>query len=116
MFWMKFVRNVNGDLMFKNIINKAKAKGEEKRELRAIEKASYEEEKKKVKAATKQKKIAEAKGRLIIVETSSKPQYARTREFYYSMNYQTIGRIPDFYAPSDDKLILQKTIPSQINI
>lgn len=60
---MRFERNGNGDSMFKNIINKAKAKGEEKRELRAIEKASYEDEKKKVKAANKQKKIAEAKAR-----------------------------------------------------
>jgi len=49
-------------------------------------------------------------GRLIIIETSSKPEYKRTRDFYHGGNYRLAGRIPDFYAPGDDKLILQKRL------
>jgi len=55
-------------------------------------------------------RIREAPGRLALIETSSKPEYERTRHFYYSQGYEVIGRIPDFYAPGDDKLILQKRL------
>lgn len=55
-------------------------------------------------------KIAEVKGRLIVIETSSQPQYEKTRRFYLKHGYEVIGRIPDFYAPGDDKLILQKRL------
>ena len=55
-------------------------------------------------------KIGEAQGRLIVIETSSQPEYEKTRHFHLSHGYQVIGRIPDFYAPGDDKLILQKRL------
>ena len=55
-------------------------------------------------------KIKEAKGKLIIIETSSQPQYEKTRRFYLSRGYEVIARLPDFYAPGDDKLILQKRL------
>ena len=54
--------------------------------------------------------IGKARGRLILVETSSKPSYERTRNFYRSQGYQLITRIPDFYSPGDDKLTLQKRL------
>jgi len=54
--------------------------------------------------------IKKARGRLAIVETSSKPEYERTRRFYRRHAYEIVGRIPDFYAPGDDKLILQKRL------
>jgi ribosomal protein S18 acetylase RimI-like enzyme len=54
--------------------------------------------------------IKKARGRLAIVETSSKPEYERTRRFYHRHAYEIVGRIPDFYAPGDDKLILQKRL------
>jgi ribosomal protein S18 acetylase RimI-like enzyme len=57
-----------------------------------------------------EKSIREASGRLSIIETSSLPSYARTRRFHSSHDYETIARIPDFYAPGDDKLILQKRL------
>ena len=47
-------------------------------------------------------------GRHIIIETSSKPGYEKTRRFHLRQGYQIVGRIPDFYAPGDDKLILRK--------
>lgn len=55
-------------------------------------------------------KIKEAKGRLIVIETSSQAGYERTRRFYQKHAYKTIARIPDFYAPGDDKITLQKRL------
>jgi GNAT superfamily N-acetyltransferase len=57
-----------------------------------------------------EKEILKAKGRLSIIETSSTPTYQKTRNFYASRGYETICRIPDFYTPGDDKLILQKRL------
>jgi ribosomal protein S18 acetylase RimI-like enzyme len=55
-------------------------------------------------------KIREARGRLIIIETSSLESYQKTRRFYAKYGYQAIACLPDFYAPGDDKLILQKRL------
>jgi ribosomal protein S18 acetylase RimI-like enzyme len=57
-----------------------------------------------------EKEIVKAKGRLSIIETSSTPAYEKTRHFHLSQGYQIIACIPDFYAPRDDKLILQKRL------
>ena len=57
-----------------------------------------------------EKEIGRAKGRLAIIETSSTPAYKKTRYFYLGHGYEVICRIPDFYAPGDDKLILQKRL------
>ena len=53
-------------------------------------------------------KIRKAQARLIVIETSSQPEYEKTRRFHRSHGYEVIARIPDFYALGDDKLILQK--------
>lgn len=55
-------------------------------------------------------KIKEAGGQLIVIETSSQVGYERTRRFYLKHAYETIARITDFYAPGDDKIILQKRL------
>lgn len=52
--------------------------------------------------------IIKAKGKLVIIETSSKPLYAHTRRFHQNHGYEAIARITDFYAPGDDKIIMQK--------
>ena len=57
-----------------------------------------------------EKEILKAEGRLSIIETSSTPAYEKTRNFHLSHGYEIIARIPDFYAPGDDKLILQKRL------
>jgi ribosomal protein S18 acetylase RimI-like enzyme len=59
---------------------------------------------------TAEKAIKQAKGRLVFIETSSTPLYENTRQFYLARGYEQIARIPDFYAPGDDKLILQKRL------
>ena len=55
-------------------------------------------------------KIKETQGRLAIIETSSKPEYEGTRRFHHSQGYELACRIADFYAPGDDKLVLQKRL------
>lgn len=57
-----------------------------------------------------EKKIVKDKGRLAIIETSSTPAYEKTRHFHLSHGYEIGARILDFYAPRDDKLILQKQL------
>jgi GNAT superfamily N-acetyltransferase len=50
------------------------------------------------------------KGRLSIIETSSKPEYEATRRFYQSQGYEMACRLADFYTPGDDKLVFQKRL------
>jgi ribosomal protein S18 acetylase RimI-like enzyme len=54
--------------------------------------------------------IKKARGRLVIIETSAKPEYEKTRQFYCRHNYDFVCQIADFYAPGDDKIILQKRL------
>jgi predicted N-acetyltransferase YhbS len=54
--------------------------------------------------------IRQAQGRLAIIETSSTPDYENTVCFHLGQGYEIICRIPDFYAPGDDKLILLKQL------
>lgn len=54
--------------------------------------------------------MRKARGRLAIIETSSQTEYEKTRRFYHHQGYEVVGRIPDFYAPGDDKLILKKQL------
>ena len=45
-------------------------------------------------------------GRLLIVETSSRPDYGVTRQFYARSGYTEAARVRDFYAPADDRILL----------
>ena len=47
---------------------------------------------------------------VLIVETSSTDQYARTRQFYPKQGYVEEGRIRRFYGPDDDKVVYWKLI------
>ena len=55
-------------------------------------------------------RISEAQGRLVIIETSSMPEYEMTRHFHIRQGYDMIAHIPDFYALGDDKLIMAKRL------
>lgn len=59
---------------------------------------------------TTEKEIRKADGRLVLIETSSTPMYEKTRSFHLGHGYEIIARIPDFYSPGDDKLVLQKRL------
>jgi ribosomal protein S18 acetylase RimI-like enzyme len=52
--------------------------------------------------------IQKAGGKLILIETSSKPNYLNTRRFYVKKGYQRVSRIRDFYAPGDHRIIFEK--------
>ena len=54
--------------------------------------------------------IKETRGRLALIDTSSKPEYEATRRFYQAQGYEPTCRIADFYAPGDDKLVFQKRL------
>jgi ribosomal protein S18 acetylase RimI-like enzyme len=55
-----------------------------------------------------EEKIKQAKGRLAILETSSKPGYEKTNLFYQRIGYKEAARIKDFYAIGDDQVIYEK--------
>lgn len=44
-------------------------------------------------------------GRLVIIETSSRPAYTVTRDFYLNNGYTIAAQIRDFYRPGDDRVI-----------
>jgi ribosomal protein S18 acetylase RimI-like enzyme len=48
--------------------------------------------------------------RILIIETSSTDQYARTREFYRKLGYDEEARIRQFYGPTDDKVVFWKSL------
>lgn len=48
--------------------------------------------------------------RVLLVETSGTPGFARTRRFCDMLGYQREARIRDYYAPGDDKVIFRKTL------
>ncbi|MBM4445801.1 MAG: GNAT family N-acetyltransferase [Chloroflexi bacterium] len=54
--------------------------------------------------------IKETRGRLTLIETSSKPEYETTRHFYKSQGYELACCIADFYTPGDNKLVFQKRL------
>ncbi len=51
-------------------------------------------------------KLAGRGGRLLVVETSSRPDYDGTRKFYARSGYVEAARVRDFYAPADDRILL----------
>ena len=55
-----------------------------------------------------EKQVAEAGGRLILIETSSQPKYEKTRKFYLGLGYEEASRIPDFYRAGDSRITYVK--------
>jgi len=55
-----------------------------------------------------EKKVSEAGGRLILIETSSQPKYEKTREFYLGLGFKEASRIPDFYRVGDSRITYVK--------
>jgi ribosomal protein S18 acetylase RimI-like enzyme len=50
----------------------------------------------------------EAGARIMVLETSSKPEYDRTNLFYIRAGYKVVGRIKDFYMIGDDQITYEK--------
>jgi ribosomal protein S18 acetylase RimI-like enzyme len=49
-------------------------------------------------------------GERLVLETSGRPAYARTRRFYRRAGYRRVGRIRDFYRPGDDCVVFCKEL------
>jgi ribosomal protein S18 acetylase RimI-like enzyme len=49
-------------------------------------------------------------GRLILIETSSNPHYRAARSLYFTLGYELISTIPDFYSPGDNKETFRKVL------
>jgi hypothetical protein len=54
--------------------------------------------------------IRQDNGRMIVIETASKPAYDRTRAFYLKYGCTEVARVPDFYAVGDDKVVYTLTL------
>ncbi|HEX4574716.1 MAG TPA: GNAT family N-acetyltransferase [Gemmatimonadales bacterium] len=50
------------------------------------------------------------RARLLVVETSSRAEYAPTRAFYERRGYAPAARLPGYYAPGDDLVIYLKDL------
>ncbi len=57
-----------------------------------------------------EEEIRRQHGRLVVVETSGIQRYAPTRAFYERLGYVLAARIPEFYAPGDDKCVYLKPV------
>lgn len=57
-----------------------------------------------------EQKLNERKARLLAVETSSRSDYAASREFYLRRGFTEAARVPNFYAPADDRVIYTKQL------
>ena len=57
-----------------------------------------------------EQQVKAAQGRLVMVETSSRPDYEPTRGFYEQRGYARAATIPGYYAPGDDLVIYLKDL------
>ena len=54
--------------------------------------------------------VRRQRGRMLLIETSSKETYAPTLRFYQRSGYDEISRIKDFYRIEDDKVVFCKKL------
>jgi ribosomal protein S18 acetylase RimI-like enzyme len=59
-----------------------------------------------------ERRLAGQSARLLVVETSSRSDYESARAFYLRRGYAEAGRVREFYAPSDDRIIFTKRFPT----
>lgn len=57
--------------------------------------------------------IISRRGRIVLIETSSRDIYAPTREFYLKNNYNLVATVPDYYSAGDSKCIFLKTLGTE---
>jgi ribosomal protein S18 acetylase RimI-like enzyme len=57
-----------------------------------------------------ERQLEQRRARLVVVETSSREEYAPTRRFYDKRGYHEAARLRDFYALGDDRVVLSKRL------
>jgi len=60
-----------------------------------------------------ERRLRQREARLLVVETSSKVEYAATRRFYEQRGYAEAARVSDFYTPGDHRVVLTKRIAEE---
>jgi ribosomal protein S18 acetylase RimI-like enzyme len=60
-----------------------------------------------------ERQLRERGARMLLVETSSRPDYSKTRAFYARCGYIEAARIRDFYAPADDRIMLTTRLTTE---
>jgi ribosomal protein S18 acetylase RimI-like enzyme len=55
-------------------------------------------------------RLAARRARILLAETSSRADYESARRFYERQGFAEEARIPDFYAPGDDRVIYGRRI------
>ncbi len=54
--------------------------------------------------------VREKEGRMILADTSTMPQYEKTKNFYLQNGFQEVARVPDYYHPGNDRITYCKRI------
>jgi ribosomal protein S18 acetylase RimI-like enzyme len=57
-----------------------------------------------------ERRLRQREARLLVVETSSRDDYAPTRRFYDVRGYTAVATIADYYAPGDSRVIYTKRL------
>jgi ribosomal protein S18 acetylase RimI-like enzyme len=59
--------------------------------------------------------IREAKGRILLIETSGLPYYELTRKFYLKNGYEQEATLRDFYSDGDNLVVFRKRLLDAAN-
>jgi ribosomal protein S18 acetylase RimI-like enzyme len=54
--------------------------------------------------------VREKGGRMILADTSTIPQYEKTKNFYIQNGFQEVAKVPDYYYPGNDRITFCKRI------
>jgi len=54
--------------------------------------------------------VRERKGRMILIDTSSIPQYEKAQKFYFRHGFREVARVPDYYHPGNDRITFCKRL------
>ena len=54
--------------------------------------------------------VKDVKGRMILADTSSMPEYEKTHRFYLKNGFQEVARISDYYWPGNDRITFCKRV------
>jgi ribosomal protein S18 acetylase RimI-like enzyme len=54
--------------------------------------------------------VKKLKGRMILADASSIPQYEKTEKFYLKNGFQEVARISDYYHPGNDRITFCKKL------
>lgn len=60
--------------------------------------------------AAVEQELESRRARMVVIETSSRDDYAPTRRFYHKHGYQESARLRDFFAPGDDRVVFTRRI------